>query len=333
MITNNNSPPEPVIDDIATQESQMPQLSPTPSSSNRWEFLIGVNDPTDPYTNELPHEPSPTKQAIPLPPQYELPPIPTPPNLPSVESEVPSPMDEGLYIPDECIVLPFWREQIICDGELLVEIPYSTENNSPIVMNQPDSQLIESSDTSAVVSYIVDIHLEFPGDTMTGEVEICIRPDDLGVDQDEVCLGFLDTNVAPPEWACEAVCLEKKGDLLCGKTDHFTNFALLLGMASNAAKEDCNPLDIYVMGSIENDLILITSCVAVMCFFGFCCFFIVFNVTPVTKFVYGKEGYRIKRLRWNSTRSFIHNDVLPNSGSIGSRDSWSGQADFTPVIL
>ena len=40
------------------------------------------------------------------------------------------------------------------------------------------------------------------------------------------CLAFFDEGDS--KWKCQDPCLKQKGDELCGKTDHFTSFAILL---------------------------------------------------------------------------------------------------------
>jgi len=249
--------------------------------------------------------------------------------LPPAPAVVALPSEEGLYISEECVVLPFWREKIICDGELLVQVPFASDNGQPIVMNQPDPELISSSDTSDIVSFIVDIHFEFPGATMEGDVKVCIRPDPNIPPKKDICLGFLDTSFDPPEWSCSAVCLEKEGDLLCGYTDHFTNFALLLGANTRGGgSSDCDlNNDFFVTGSPSNDVILLTSCGVFMCFISACFLFCSDYFTPLSKLVYGEDGYRIRRLRWNSTKKFLPVTDTPvvgisPSGSGDSSDSF-----------
>ena len=100
--------------------------------------------------------------------------------------------------------------------------------------------------------------------------------------------------------------------MLCGFTDHFTNFALLIGAHHGAEKaNECGDRDIYVTGSVESDLLLISSCGTGMCFFV--AIFICFTdaCKPLSKTVYGEQGYRIRRLRWNSTQKFLQNSNLP----------------------
>jgi hypothetical protein len=56
--------------------------------------------------------------------------------------------------------------------------------------------------------------------------------------QQPVCLGYLDETANPPVWKCEDECLKERGDLLCGETSHFTNFAILLGGMQSGGKCD-----------------------------------------------------------------------------------------------
>ena len=48
-------------------------------------------------------------------------------------------------------------------------------------------------------------------------------------------MGFLNSK---DEWQCQDPCLTSKNGQLCGKTDHFTNFALLLSGAGNQKGSD-----------------------------------------------------------------------------------------------
>jgi len=62
------------------------------------------------------------------------------------------------------------------------------------------------------------------GSKFAKKVSVCVKPT-AGKKTDNACLGFLN---AEKKWECVDECLESKGDLLCGDTDHFTNFAILL---------------------------------------------------------------------------------------------------------
>lgn len=53
------------------------------------------------------------------------------------------------------------------------------------------------------------------------------------------CLGFIDENTVPPVWRCQDECLTQVSpSFWCGKTDHFTNFAVLL--RGNKATGSCD---------------------------------------------------------------------------------------------
>ena len=56
-----------------------------------------------------------------------------------------------------------------------------------------------------------------------GSVEICLNTTD---NSDKACLSYYD--VKSNEWKCEDKCLNSKKGQYCGKTDHFTSFAILL---------------------------------------------------------------------------------------------------------
>ena len=85
-----------------------------------------------------------------------------------------------------------------------------------------------------------------PNGKFKKDVEICLS---LGgkADPGDLCLGYFDDKSGG--WKCEDVCLEKSGDQLCGSTDHFTNFALLLSGGAGKNKDSCDDdEDTYVTG-------------------------------------------------------------------------------------
>ena len=60
---------------------------------------------------------------------------------------------------------------------------------------------------------------------LNGEVEICFTAEALE-NLEDGCLGFVNEQ---GEWECEDSCLKSNSDgQVCGSTDHFTNFAILL---------------------------------------------------------------------------------------------------------
>ncbi len=67
-------------------------------------------------------------------------------------------------------------------------------------------------------------------------VEVCLRVDEGVSDLEGACLGFFDEKHG--EWRCEDETLETREDTLCGDTDHFTTFAILLRGGPDPIVED-----------------------------------------------------------------------------------------------
>ena len=107
-------------------------------------------------------------------------------------------------------------------------IPLRAPSGVDIIESAPNQDLMLSSDTSDVSSEIINLELADPNASLGGDVSICFKPFEPKKKLDSYCLGFLDESQRPPQWICEDKCLEVENDYLCGKTDHFTNFALLL---------------------------------------------------------------------------------------------------------
>ena len=71
--------------------------------------------------------------------------------------------------------------------------------------------------------------------SLRGEAELCFSATDR--ERDNRCLAFLDE--ATSTWRCEDQCLEEEDGLLCGTTDHFTNFAILVGGGKGSSEDPC----------------------------------------------------------------------------------------------
>lgn len=72
-------------------------------------------------------------------------------------------------------------------------------------------------------------------------VELCLTGRKIAEeDAGSLCLGFLDESADPPRWECEDTCLERDDNEFCGKTDHFTNFALLLDSKADRDRSTCD---------------------------------------------------------------------------------------------
>ena len=114
----------------------------------------------------------------------------------------------------------------------------------------------------------------------------------------DICLGFWNERRSPPRWECEDPCLERNDEdqnQICGRTTHFTNFALLL-QNGYGKDSDCGRVYDFITGTYWGDLILVASCIG----FIFCvCLVVVFMTwTGVgNRCLRGSEGSRVQRLR------------------------------------
>jgi len=191
------------------------------------------------------------------------------------------------------------------DGTPLVVVPPFTPLGLPIVLSFPNDELVRSSDLSSVKSIIVDINVANGNNqNLGGNVEICFKSKEEEGSED-LCLGFLDETTNPPEWKCEDKCLEENNDnLLCGETEHFTNFALLLnGGASGSSGCESSSED-WITGSIKGDFILLSTCVAIIIL----CILIILCVSitkPGKRVIFGKEGFRIQNARMAQAKASI----------------------------
>ncbi len=82
------------------------------------------------------------------------------------------------------------------------------------------------------------------GSTFSKPVELCFTLTNPPSDTSAACLGYFDESTK--SWKCEDECLESKGGgVVCGTTNHFTNFAILLssGGSSKCDAENVQPTD------------------------------------------------------------------------------------------
>ena len=182
----------------------------------------------------------------------------------------------------------------LCNGFF---VPPLAPSGIEIIVQAPDEVVIASSDTQDVVSEIVDLSLADLTANLEGNVEICFQVPDSRKEED-LCLGVLDESLQPPEWKCEDYCLHQtESGFICGETDHFTNFAILLENGRTGSKDSCNSFSAdWVTHSARGDLILILVCFAVVLAISIFIWFLSF-FAPCKKLMFGKEGYRIVRAR------------------------------------
>ena len=102
---------------------------------------------------------------------------------------------------------------------------------------------------------------------------ICLAlPNDTKIDKGKTpCLSYYDERKA--KWRCEDECLTNPGkeNLFCGKTDHLTNFALLLsGSGGNEGNDPCsseshdNTLAWVSLGMVAGAIVIVALCVVLV---------------------------------------------------------------------
>ena len=166
----------------------------------------------------------------------------------------------------------------------------SSSDGLQLIVQSPDPIFNDIISLREVLSPVFDIRAT---SALSESVEICMKvTSDAESQKKDRCLGFIDESRSPPRWTCEDECLEENSDgLLCGKTKHFTNFAILLG----ATGGDCDDFD-YITGSMNGDLILVASIVAfivaIACFILACSY-----LKPGKVIIYGKRGIIAKAMR------------------------------------
>ena len=243
-------------------------------------------------------------------PTYSFIPSFTPSFVPS-----PTPSKSFQQISDlQTEIIPIDQEELTIldprDNDIIVQITFDSPNaNEYLLISEANNLPIV--DRNRVQSIAVSLNL-LNGNGIeiqpSDSVEICLKADS---DSNESCLGFVNENASPPKWECEDKCLSKNKDgLLCGETDHFTNFAILFTGVKSNCDDDFN----YIFDEAWKDGVLI-GCVAA----AIICFLIIGTIIIVasplgSKIVRGKEGHRISKLRsLNDTQT----EVLTNNVSSG----------------
>ena len=130
--------------------------------------------------------------------------------------------------------IPLEIEQNIPTGTLLTVQSLSEEDVPPASIISNTILQVELIDDSGSA-------IQFTG----GDVELCFSVTD--IDESKSCLGFVNDN---NEWECQDSCLSRNDEgELCGKTPHFTNFAILLSGTSNSgcANESENIASNYIV--------------------------------------------------------------------------------------
>ena len=201
-------------------------------------------------------------------------------------------------------------------GEVFILLPLNSPPNQ-LIVSDPDPRVTETLDSDSFRSIVVSVSLASPLIQGSFSAEICLSVDQ-DEDIDDLCLGFFneDTN----SWDCEDECLEtidkeeeevfdetkRKDDgtkQVCGTTDHFTNFAILLVGSNGVNGDPCSSStnDAYFTGDWRGDL----GVVGGFCLILLLCILIVVvlsYVRALRPLFFGDEGNRVKNLRSNLGR-------------------------------
>lgn len=186
-----------------------------------------------------------------------------------------------------------------------------------ITINEPDPEIVDKSIFSTpdqkIASPVFKV-LVNDGQTtqFSSSLEICIEAKD--VETKEACLGFIDESVNPPEWKCEDECLDQRGSLLCGRTGHTTNFAILLGGGGSGNGDGCGSSYLYFTGDATWDSLTILFCILFVVFVAVA--IILFGMTPIgARILYGTQRYTVRIVSKRGIQSvkIDHADAVPSS--------------------
>ena len=169
--------------------------------------------------------------------------------------------------------------------------PNAVPPGSVINIDQPDSDVI---DNERVRSVVFDVSVEgFSSFRLSSKARICL---DVGPRQraKDLCLGFF--NEQKGEWECEDECTKDENlnnkRAVCGKTDHFTTFALLLSSGNESS--GCDDDAAFVTGSADGDGILF-ACVIALAIMIIVVAIVVSYVPLVRRVIVGSYIYEQRR--------------------------------------
>lgn len=87
-------------------------------------------------------------------------------------------------------------------------------------------------------------------------VQLCFSAN--GKSTSNKCLNYYDEDKG--EWVCTDPCLEASNDLICGFTNHFTNFAILLG---GGGEDECGDDDGYTIAYLSIAFIIVAIVIVI----------------------------------------------------------------------
>jgi len=146
------------------------------------------------------------------------------------------------------------------DGEEVAQITVPDGVDGVVVVTKNDG----ADSINDLSSIVLDISIfDANGERITDfedDLQICFRNNG---DDNDVCLGFFNED---GNWECEDFCLEPPpaGSLLCGETDHLTNFALLLSTDANSDAR-CGSSDSADLIFLYLTIGFVTAAICFMC--------------------------------------------------------------------
>lgn len=176
--------------------------------------------------------------------------------------------------------------------------------NSFIYINLVEQNPSSFDKNTAFLSPVVDIST-FNANIDQTTFTICFTVDTSkngGDDNtDDMCLAYRDSS-SNGEWKCEDKCLKKDksntffGLVVCGNSEHLIDFTVLFGGIANNGGKCGDSGRQYILGSYNNDLILIGSVAGFVVLMAIL-FVIIVLATPLENVLIGKEGRRFRKLR------------------------------------
>ena len=310
--------------------SASPSASPSPSRTPSSSFSSSISSTPSPSSSAATKTPTPTRS--PLISSNIQPPVPS--NLPQTPSATATPSQTRFIntqpisttptpAPTRCATcgtpVPQVTEVpnpndgtpvIILDelGNPIITVDINAPGNTLLVGPAPEFVPQEQVVQTPIVTLIL---LDALGNEVQpeNEVEICFAVP-TSFNKDENCLGFINEEFFPPKWECQDRCLnDGSSNLICGKTDHFTSFALLL---TGDNGDQCTSKFDLIFDEKWKDGVLIGSFSAafLLCLFAVCLFL---AFTPIGgRILRGEEGTRIHKLRSqaNSTVSSEQEEIV-----------------------
>jgi len=135
---------------------------------------------------------------------------------------------------------------------VLIRLPPSSTNNQ-VIVSPPDPVAVQAINAKDLKYVVINISLKVPLTKGQFSADVCLNVNQ-NEDISELCLGFYDEQTG--EWKCEDECLEEQrrssGMIeVCGQTNHFTNFAVLLSGAGGG--NPCGSSYLYFTGDWRGD--------------------------------------------------------------------------------